>query len=97
MQYFSSVQSLSYRGRSISYPILKGIKAIASDREVYEAQLEEIAKHRSLNSKNISKVQSDYGKLYSNIKKLQPSYFSLSKILEISNSFKMLESKNGER
>ena len=74
-----------------------GIKAIASDREVYEAQLEEIAKHRSLTSKNISKVQSDYVKLYSNIKKLQISDFSLSKILEISNGFKMLESQNGER
>jgi len=74
-----------------------GIKAIAPDREVYEAQLEEIAKHRSLTSKNVSKVRSDYGKLYSNIKKLQSSDFSLSKVLEISNGFKMLESKSGER
>ena len=74
-----------------------GINAIAPDREVYEAQLEEIAKHRSLTSKDVSKVRSDYGKLYSNIKKLQSSDFSLSKVLEISNGFKMLESKSEER
>ena len=74
-----------------------GIEEIAPDREVYDAQLEEIAKHRSLTSKNVSKVRSDYGKLYSNIKKLQSSDFSLSKVLEISNGFKMLESKSGER
>ena len=73
-----------------------GIKAIAQDSEIYEAQLEDIVKSCSLTSKKVSKVQSDYEKLYSNIRKVKTSDFSLTKLLEISNGFKMLESKTGE-
>ena len=73
-----------------------GIKAIAQDREVYEAQLGEIVEKCSLTSKKISTVQRDYEKLYSDIRKLKTSDFSLTTLLEISNGFKILESKTEE-
>lgn len=63
------------------------------DRVMYGEMSDKIEWSRLRALENTSQIKSSYEALYSNIKKIKASEFSLNTLLEISNGFKMLESQ----
>lgn len=69
-------------------------RATYEDRVRYGEIADTTERSRLRALENISRIERSYETLYSNIKKIKASEFSLNALLEISNGFKMLESKN---